>query len=127
MAGIFVTGTDTGIGKTVLSCSMAAYLSLKQGYDVGVMKPVESGIETKDQRLASDAFALKEASGSTDDIDLINPYIFKAPLAPQMAATLENVTIDIARLTRIYQQLTSRHDVMVIEGAGGVLVPILDG
>jgi dethiobiotin synthetase len=127
MAGIFVTGTDTGIGKTVISCSLAAYLSLKGHYDVGVMKPFESGIETKNQRTSSDAFALKQASGSTDDIAEINPCIFKAPLAPEAASILENGSIDLGYVTALYQKLINRHDVVIVEGAGGILVPITNG
>ena len=127
MKSIFVTGTDTGVGKTGVSCGLAAYLSLRKGCDVGVMKPFESGNEASGQEMAGDAWALKAASGSPDDIRDINPYHFKAPLAPQAAAMLEKADIDIARVTSAYKKLCDRHDVVIIEGAGGILVPIREG
>ncbi|MCK9226669.1 MAG: dethiobiotin synthase [Syntrophorhabdaceae bacterium] len=127
MKNIFVTGTDTGVGKTAVSCGLAAYLSLRKGYDVGVMKPFESGNGASVEEMPGDAWALKQASGSTDDIRDVNPYNFKAPLAPETAAMLENAHIDIARVTAAYTKLADRHDIVIVEGAGGVLVPIRDG
>lgn len=127
MKSIFVTGTDTGVGKTAVSCGLAAYLSLRKGCNVGVMKPFESGTDASGQEMAGDAWALKAASGSPDDIRDINPYNFKAPLAPQAAAMLEKADIDIARVTSAYTKLCDRHDVVIIEGAGGILVPIREG
>jgi dethiobiotin synthetase len=127
MANIFITGTDTGVGKTAVSCGLAAYLSLKKGYDVGVMKPFESGNEGSVRQMTGDAFALKAAAGCPDDIADINPYSFKAPLAPEAAATLEGAHIDIARVISVYTRLTERHDIVIVEGAGGILVPIRDG
>ncbi|MBP1747744.1 MAG: bioD [Deltaproteobacteria bacterium] len=127
MKDIFVTGTDTGVGKTAVSCGLAAYLSLRKGCDVGVMKPFESGNEASRRAMTGDAWTLKQASGSPDDIRDINPYNFKAPLAPEPAAMLENAHIDIARVTSVYRQLADRHDIVIVEGAGGILVPIRDG
>ncbi len=127
MKSIFVTGTDTGVGKTAVSCGLAAYLSLRKGYDVGVMKPFESGNEAPGQEMTGDAWALKAASGCPDDIRDINPYNFKAPLAPETAAMLENTQVDIARVTSVYTKLCDRHDIVIVEGAGGILVPIRDG
>lgn len=127
MASIFITGTDTGVGKTAVSCAMAAYFSLKKGYDVGVMKPFESGNEGSGRQMTGDAWALKAAAGCPDDIADINPYAFKAPLAPETAAFLENAHIDITRVISVYTRLTERHDIVIVEGAGGILVPIRDG
>jgi dethiobiotin synthetase len=89
MKSFFVTGTDTGIGKTMVTSAMCAYLSLDRGMDVGVMKPFESGLGLygKDA-LPCDAIALREASGSQDDLFLINPYSFDNPVAPETAAEL---------------------------------------
>ncbi len=127
MAGIFITGTDTGVGKTAVACGLAAYLSLRKGYDVGVMKPFESGNEAADGEMTGDAWSLKKASGAPDDIREINPYNFKAPLAPEPAAMLEKASIDIATVTSQYKKLADRHDVVIVEGAGGILVPIREG
>lgn len=127
MRNIFVTGTDTGVGKTLIAASLAAYLSVKRKLDVGVMKPFESGAVTAGERRAGDAWTLREASGTPDEIGEINPYVFKAPLAPEAAARLEKRAIDMDFVTAVYERLTGRHDVVVVEGAGGLLVPIWEG
>ncbi len=127
MKSIFVTGTDTGVGKTAISSGLAAYLSVRKGLDVGVMKPFESGIETTGERSTGDTWVLKAASGTRDDISEINPYLFKAPLAPEAAAFQEKATIDMGFVTATYNRLVARHDVVIVEGAGGLLVPIMDG
>lgn len=128
MKAIFITGTDTGIGKTTISASLAAFLSLKKELNVGVMKPFESGLSKTDgDGPTCDARFLKEASGTSDVLDEISPYTFEAALAPESAAKLENVVIDIDMVNRIFQRLLERHDVLVVEGAGGVLVPIDTG
>lgn len=127
MKNIFVTGTDTGVGKTAVSCGLAAYLSLRKGCNVGVMKPFESGNAASGREMTGDAWALKAASGSADDIRDINPYNFKAPLAPEAAAMRENADIEVGRVTSAYRELCGRHDVVIVEGAGGILVPIKEG
>jgi dethiobiotin synthetase len=125
---IFITGTDTGVGKTTISASLAAFLSLKKELNVGVMKPFESGLsKTGEGGLTCDARFLKEASGTSDVLDKISPYTFGAPLAPEAAAKLENVVIDIDVVNRTFQRLCEGHDTLVVEGAGGVLVPISTG
>ena len=128
MKAIFITGTDTGIGKTAISASLAAFLSLKKELNVGVMKPFESGLpKTGGDGPARDAKSLKKASGTSDTLDEISPYTFEAPLAPEAAAKLENIVIDIDAVNKTFQRLRERHDVLVVEGAGGVLVPISEG
>ena len=125
MKSLFITGTDTGIGKTVISMGLCAFLSLRKGMDVGVMKPFESGLTKGEQKAGSrDAVLLREASGSTDSLRKINPYTFEAPLAPEVAAELEHRVIDIDGIDRTYRDLLRKHDVLIIEGAGGVMVPI---
>ncbi|MCX5812059.1 MAG: dethiobiotin synthase [Proteobacteria bacterium] len=125
MKTLFITGTDTGVGKTTIAASMSAFLSLRENLNVGVMKPFETGISKRNKDLLPwDAICLREASGSTDDLDDINPYMFEAPLAPEVAANLEHIQIDIDIVDRIYKKITKKHDIVVIEGAGGVLVPI---
>jgi dethiobiotin synthetase len=125
MKTFFVTGTDTGVGKTMVTCALCAYFSHRKKMDVGVMKPFESGLSqyNKDE-LPLDAVSLREASGSHDDLSLINPYAFLEPLAPYVAAEIEHIHIDLEHLDSIYREVSKRHDILFIEGAGGILVPI---
>ena len=124
--GIFITGTDTGVGKTLISAALASALR-KQGMNVGVMKPVESGCSRVEGKLIpSDAIFLKEFSGSDDDIDLINPYRLEHPLAPATAAEMEGVKIELKRIEEAYDSMERNHDLMLVEGAGGLLVPLGD-
>jgi dethiobiotin synthetase len=127
MKVIFVTGTDTGIGKTVISSAVSAFFSLRKQMNVGVMKPFECGLSKTDKDLLPwDAICLREASGSNDDLNIISPYTLEAPVAPEVAAMLEHVDLDINLVDKIFQSLKKSHDLLVIEGAGGVLVPIRD-
>ena len=122
--GFFITGTDTGVGKTFVTAGIAAVLK-ERGVNVGVMKPVETGCAEKDGRLEpQDALYLKNAAGVSDELDLINPYRFKACLAPSIASKLEGKNIDLNRIKECYDKLASRHSMMFVEGAGGLLAPI---
>ncbi len=118
--GIFVTGTDTGVGKTVVSCAIARGL-LERGIDVGVMKPIETGVT---EAGPLDARALLEASKSGDDLAEVCPQQFALPAAPSVAAAAEGRGVELARVGESYSRL-ARHDFMIVEGAGGLLVPIL--
>jgi dethiobiotin synthetase len=123
--GIFITGTDTGVGKTFFACGLAALLKAS-GYRVGVMKPVETGCDRGDGKLTpQDALALKEASGCQMPLENICPYQLREPLAPGVAAEREDTRIDIDRLMVIYNEIRATHDVTLVEGAGGLLVPLL--
>ena len=125
MKTIFITGTDTGVGKTIVSASLAAFLSLRKHMNVGVMKPFETGLSEADKNSrVRDASLLREASGSSDDLRDISPYTFEAPLAPEIAAGLEHTRIDLRVLDRIYKKIAGLHDVTIVEGAGGIMVPI---
>lgn len=119
MHGVFITGTDTDVGKTFVAAGLAAALR-RRGVDVGVMKPVASG-RLDDTRL------LRAASGTADSQDQVTPVRLKAPLSPHLAARLEHRRIDIRTIERAYRGLAARHEVMIVEGAGGLLVPIRDG
>ncbi len=122
--GIFITGTDTGVGKTFVAGGLAAVLRNK-GIDVGVMKPVESGCRREGGILvAEDALLLREMSGSRDDLNLVNPYSLEHPLAPALAAEMEGVEIRLEVIREAYLALASRHDLVIVEGAGGMLVPL---
>ncbi len=124
MNGIFVTGTDTGVGKTFVSCIIAEGLR-QEGIDVGVIKPVETGCRgRKNSLVPSDGTLLKRASSADDPLELIVPYRFRAPLAPFMAAELEKRKISISKIKRSCIKIGKKHDLTIIEGAGGLLVPI---
>lgn len=124
-AGLFITGTDTGVGKTLVACGLAA-LFKESGYRVGVMKPAETGCGEKDGALfPEDAARLKEISGSEEPLEKICPYRFKDPLAPSVAAERAGVTIDIDRIRSLYDEISGKNDLTIVEGAGGLLVPLL--
>ena len=123
----FITGTDTNVGKTQAACSLASSFR-DSGLRVGVMKPVETGCPVIGEKIIpQDALKLKEASGTEADLDLINPYRFTAPLAPDLAAKLLKATIDFNRIRDIFAGLQAAHDVMLVEGAGGLLAPAAEG
>ncbi len=127
-AGFLISGTDTGVGKTTVGCGLAAGLR-ELGVRVGVMKPVETGCESRGSELvALDAIALRAAANSSDPIELICPYRYATPLAPAAAAEIENrVAPDMAQIRRGYEQLAASKDLMLVEGAGGLAVPIAWG
>jgi len=116
VTGVFITGTDTDVGKTVVATAIVKSL-VAGGIDVGVMKPIETGG-------GDDAQKLRQAASSTDSIDLVCPYRLKHALAPMIAAELENTTLNIQKIIDCYNLLSSRHEIVVVEGAGGVAVPI---
>lgn len=120
MSVLFVTGTDTGVGKTFVACALATAL-LAEGLRVAVMKPVETGVVDHPE----DALRLAAAAGDPAPLDEICPYRLKAPLAPSVAAAREGVTIDVDRLVRLVAARAAAADVLLVEGAGGLLVPIV--
>jgi dethiobiotin synthetase len=124
--GVFVTGSDTGVGKTVIAGAIAAAIKA-HGLDVGVMKPVASGAKKIEGKLVSeDAVYLKKIIDSTDDDDLVNPVRLEPSIAPTMAASKSGVPIDIDKIWKAYEALTNKHDFVVVEGIGGLMVPIDD-
>ncbi len=125
--GFFITGTDTGIGKTVITAGLADCLK-QRGINAGVMKPVQSGAIRKGPVLVSaDALLAVKTAGVDDPLELVNPYCLEAPLAPKVAAELAGVKINPDRITDAYHQLRSRHELMLVEGAGGIMVPLAKG
>ena len=122
---LLISGTDTGVGKTTVACSLAA-LFRQRGMRVGVMKPAETGCVLRDgEMMALDAVALRAAAVSNDAIELICPYRYVAPLAPAAAAVLEGrEPPDLKRIAAIYKRLAADRDVMLVEGAGGIAVPL---
>ena len=125
---LFVTGTDTGVGKTTVLSAIAAALSL-QGRKVGVFKPAETGcnLGPDGRRLPADAIQLKYFSGCQVDLDTICPFRLHEPLAPLVAARREGVSIDSEQLVRTHAIIAAAHDITFVEGAGGLLVPITSG
>lgn len=121
---LFVTGTDTGVGKTHAACALVRALRA-QGLAVGVMKPVASGCErTVDGLRNDDALALIAASGRDWPYADVNPYALAQPIAPHLAAIADGVTIDTAVLDVAVERLAAQCEVLVIEGAGGWRVPL---
>jgi len=124
--GVFVTGSNTGVGKTVIAGAIAAAIKA-HGLDVGVMKPVASGAKEIDGSLVSeDVVYLKKIIDSTDDDDLVSPIRLKPPIAPTIAAVKSGVPIDIDKVWKAYEVLSNRHDFVVVEGIGGLMVPVDD-
>src|SRR5262245_9286956 len=120
--GVFITATDTGVGKTVVTAALAAALRTR-GYKVGVMKPIETGVRSSAD-VESDAAQLRLAAGSTDAFTEIRPYVFRLPLAPIEAARLEKRPIIPSTVMRAFHMLQSRHEILIVEGIGGVYVPV---
>lgn len=126
MQGYFITGTDTGVGKTLVAGAVARALA-RSGRRVGVMKPFETGCTLQgDSLIPEDAVFLKDMAGCDEDIRRICPYCFKHPLAPWAAASIEKVSIDIELIKVIYLEMKKKYDVMLIEGAGGLMVPVAE-
>lgn len=124
--GIFITGTDTGVGKTYVATGIATTLTCRGG-DVGVMKPVETGCSLHAGRLIpNDAIRLMKAAKVRDSISIVNPYRFRKPLAPCIAAEQEGKPIDPAKIVAAFNTLSQRHDFMIVEGAGGIMVPLTE-
>ncbi|HJU03874.1 MAG TPA: dethiobiotin synthase [Nitrospiraceae bacterium] len=124
IAGCFITGTDTGVGKTVVAAALARRLK-QAGLDVGVMKPVETGWTASDVS-TSDTVRLRWASGAPDPLEMICPYRFPDPVAPWAAAGLTGVAIERDHIMAAFRTLSSRHSFLIIEGVGGTLVPLTD-
>lgn len=112
---IFITATDTGVGKTIISCAIGLALK-KSGVDVGIMKPFQCS--------GDDADFLLGALDIKDEKSLVNPYYAKEPLAPYIAFKRAGIHIDLEKVFLAYKELRKRHEFLIVEGAGGLLVPI---
>jgi dethiobiotin synthetase len=122
--GIFITGTDTGVGKTFVALGLIEAMK-KKGLNVCPMKPVESGCRIRKGRLIpDDSIKLLKASGVGESIDLINPYRLKHPLAPSVASGLEGIRINKRKVLTAYNRLSRKYDIVIAEGAGGIMVPV---
>jgi len=123
-SGIFITGTNTGVGKTVVTAALTLALR-DRGLRVGVMKPAETGCPEEEGGLQpQDALFLRGISGCETPLEVINPYALREPLAPALAAEFDGVQIDLAHIRASYRRLENEHDIVLVEGAGGLLVPL---
>ena len=122
--GLFVTGTDTDVGKTYVSAMIAAALKA-QGHRVGVYKPVASGcIVDGDQLVSEDAVRLWESAGRPLSLELVCPQLFEAPIAPHLAAKREGKTLSADLARRGLEAWTGHCDIVIVEGAGGLMSPL---
>jgi dethiobiotin synthetase len=121
VSGLFVTATDTGVGKTVVTAGLARALRA-HGLRAGVCKPVQSGNAVGDPE--GDTMLLRSWSGVDDDVEEICARAFTAPLAPLVASRLEGTTLDLDSLVQHVRRLAFRHEVLLVEGAGGLVVPV---
>ena len=122
--GVFITATDTGVGKTLVAAALVSHLR-QRGIDIGVMKPVETGV-SRSIRARSDGARLRRAAECHDPIAVVSPYVFRLPMAPLSAARAEQQTIRLATILRAFHALCQMHDFIAVEGVGGVHVPITD-
>jgi dethiobiotin synthetase len=125
MAGIFITGTDTNVGKTMVAAALA-WLMRRKGIDVGVMKPFATAQKIFSKRYKStDAAILAKAAQVHDSDQEINPFFYMVPTAPLVAARIVNQsTPSIADSVKAFHKLASKHDFMIVEGVGGIMVPL---
>jgi len=124
MKPLFVTATDTGIGKTCV-CAGLAYALKKLDVDVGIMKPFACGIKQKIGFSSNDLTILTNAAMVDDAEDIINPFFFPLPASPYTAAKNLGVKIDIEHVMECFRKLDEIHDIVLVEGIGGIMTPIL--
>jgi dethiobiotin synthetase len=126
-SAIFICGTDTGVGKTLITAALCAYLN-QNGIRAGAFKPLESGCAPskgmKRHLRRADSEFLKKTADMPEALDDINCYYFKEPLAPGVAAQLNHQVVSFAKIKAAFTKLKTRYDVILVEGAGGLLVPL---
>ena len=122
--GLLITGTDTGIGKTLIAGAIAANLR-RQGFRVGVLKPAASGcVKRREGLVSEDAEFLAHCADSPHPLDIIAPQRFAEPLAPAVAAKRLGVTLDWESIQRSLTMIARDSDVLIVEGVGGIMVPM---
>lgn len=125
--GLFITATDTGVGKTLIAGAIARLLT-DAGLRVGVYKPIASGCGRGPYGLVSaDAEFLSSCIDNSDPVTIINPISYETPAAPFVCQAKEDRVVDFEAIASIYQSLCQRKDIVIVEGIGGVRVPISDG
>lgn len=123
LRGLFVAGTDTGVGKTLVACALVRSLRAR-GIDACGMKPIETGVGEDGP---ADALALRAAAENLDALEDVCPLRFALPAAPTVAARAESRQVDLDFVRAAYRRLRARHDCVIVEGAGGLLVPASEG
>ena len=122
--GLFITGTDTGVGKTLIAGAIAKILR-QSGKNAGVFKPIVTGCKKMQQGLISeDAEFLAHCADSEFSLDIINPVTFKIPAAPFACEKAENRKVDLRKIAAAYKQICKKNDFVIVEGIGGIKVPI---
>jgi dethiobiotin synthetase len=123
---LLITGTDTGVGKTFVACGLAEAL-VRRGLRVAPFKPAETGCAFEAETntlIPADAARLQAASKTSASLELICPYRYSSPVAPVLAAAMENRSIEPAVLMNCFETLSGTHDIVLVESAGGILVPL---
>ncbi|MGI0087211.1 MAG: dethiobiotin synthase [Nitrosotalea sp.] len=123
MRSYFITGTDTGVGKTAITAALAASLR-KRGIDVGIMKPIASGVPQKTGFKSSDVALLHEAAKVNDKEEVINPVFLPLPTSPYDATKILHLEIDMNTISESFQYLLKAHQMVLVEGIGGIMTPI---
>ena len=123
--GVFVTGTDTNVGKTWIAAGIAAVWR-RWGLPATYFKPVQSGCSEESGRLVpTDARLAQELAGIAEPLELLTPIALRLPLAPGVAAEREGVPVDLHQVARALEELAGRYQFFVVEGAGGLYVPLV--
>lgn len=123
MKGYFITGTDTGVGKTAITAALC-YLLRGRGIDAVPVKPVQTGVTAGEPGDLEHCLAVCDIKPDGHELALMNPCRFGIPASPHLAAELENTAVDLDHLLRCCQQLSGKHELLLVEGAGGLLVPL---
>lgn len=122
--GFFITGTDTGVGKTVITVALIKAISMLGQRACG-MKPIETGcIKQGDVLIPSDGMFIKTIARMQENIRYVTPFCLESPLAPMAASEIDGVSIDCDKILQVFKDLSKLYDVIVVEGIGGLLVPI---
>ena len=124
MKSLFITGTDTDVGKTYITTGLAITLR-KMSIDVGVMKPFAAGVAQKKGYKSEDIEILSKAAQTNDHENLVNPQFFPIPASPYTAWKKLKIKPKITRVLSSFKKLSDMHDMMLVEGIGGILTPIL--
>lgn len=124
-AGFFITGTDTGVGKTIVTAAILRSF-IKKGLKVGAMKVIETGCLNKDGiLLPEDGMFLRDMAEMNDPFDLVTPIKFENPLSPLVASRIENREVELHRIFKSLETLKKKYDYLFVEGIGGVMVPLI--
>ena len=123
MKSYFITATDTGVGKTTITAALAASIK-KSGIDVGIMKPVATGVSQKTGFKSSDVSILHHAAKVTDPENEVNPIFMPLPVSPYDASKILDLKFDKKIIFEQFAKLKNKHEMMLVEGIGGILTPL---